>query len=99
MSVKINKQISFVRYEANLKFANDPMKFLFDKIDFSFSYPLAEPFYKSGGRPFFDQVSIFKALLFIYMNIKIQSERQLDSGEVIAELEKEIRMFVDGEIV
>lgn len=36
MSMKINKQISFAMYEANLKFANDPMKFLFDKIDFSF---------------------------------------------------------------
>lgn len=77
MSMKINKQVSFAMYEANLKFANDPMKFLFDKIDFSFIYPLVKPFYKSGGRHSFDPVSIFKALLFIYMDIKIQSERQL----------------------
>jgi transposase len=77
MSMKINKQISFAMFEANLKFAKDPMKLLFDKIDFSFIYPLVEPFYKSGGRSSFDPVSIFKALLFIYMDIKIQSERQL----------------------
>lgn len=77
MSMKINKQVSFAMYEANLKFTNDSMNILFHKIDFSFIYPLVEPFYKSGGRPSFDPVSIFKALLFIYMDIKIQSERQL----------------------
>ena len=77
MSMKINKQLSFAMYEANIKFANDPMKLLFDKIDLSFIYPLVEPHYKKGGRDSFDPISIFKALLFIYMDTKISSEREL----------------------
>lgn len=67
-------------YEATVKFARDPMKILFDKIDFSFIYPLVEPLYKKGGRPSFDPVSLFKALLFIYMDIKIDSERMLSKA-------------------
>jgi len=77
MSMKINKQLSFLMYDANIKFANDPMKVLFDKLDFSFIYPLVEPFYKKGGRDSFDPVSLFKAILFVYMDLKIKSEREL----------------------
>ena len=77
MSMKQNKQLSFAMYEASVKFAKDPMKKLFDAIDFSFIYDLVRPFYREGGRESFDPVSLFKALLFIYMDIKIQSEREL----------------------
>lgn len=89
MSMKINKQISFAMYEATVKFAKDPMKLLFDNINFSFIYPLVQPFYKPGGRCSFDPVSIFKALLFIYMDLKIKSERELAKH-----LKYNMRLFV-----
>lgn len=55
---------------------DDPLKILFDSIDFSFIYKLCESKYHSVGRQGYNPQSLFKALLLIYLGYA-SSERDL----------------------
>jgi transposase len=71
------KQLSFTIYEARLKLSpNDPIKIIFDNIDFSFIYDLVKDKYTSKTYQGYDPVSLFKALVLIYLG-EARSERDL----------------------
>ena len=78
--MKKDNQPSFAIYEASLKLSmNDPLKRIFDAIDWSFVYPLVEDKYSKDGRAGFDPVSLFKAQLLIYLG-EVKSDRSLASS-------------------
>jgi transposase len=80
MLLKKDNQLSFVTYEASLKLSSsDPVKLIFDAIDWSFIYPLVEDKYSNTGRAGFDPVSMFKAQLLIYLG-EVKSDRSLASS-------------------
>lgn len=62
--------------ETELKLAkvNDPIKQIFDKINFDFIYKLVKDKYSPNGADGYDPVSLFKALLLIYLG-EADSER------------------------
>ncbi len=71
------KQLSFVDIKiSSLIPPNDPLKILFDSIDFSFIYELVKDRYSKEGREGYDPVSLFKAILLIYLGFA-DSERDL----------------------
>ena len=71
------KQLSFTIYEARLKLSpNDPIKIIFDNVDFSFIYNLVKDKYTSKTYQGYDPVSLFKALVLIYLG-EARSERDL----------------------
>jgi transposase len=75
--MKKAKQLSFVIYEVRLKLRDDdPIKIIFDNIDFSFVYDLLKDKYTSRTYQGYDPVSLFKALLLIYLG-EAKSERDL----------------------
>ena len=61
---------------ANMITADDPLKIIFDSIDFSFIYELCKNKYSQCGRQGFNPQSLFKALLLIYLGYA-SSEREL----------------------
>jgi len=61
---------------ANMIPADDPLKIIFDSIDFSFIYELCKNKYSQCGRQGFNPQSLFKALLLIYLGYA-SSEREL----------------------
>ncbi|MEO0294286.1 MAG: transposase, partial [candidate division WOR-3 bacterium] len=72
------KQLSFVDIKiSSLIPPNDPLKILFDSIDFSFIYELVKDRYSKEGREGYDPVSLFKAILLIYLGFA-NSERDLE---------------------
>lgn len=78
--MKKDNQLSFATYEASLKLSsNDPIKQIFDSIDWSFIYPLVKDKYSDLGREGFDPVSLFKAQLLIYLG-EVKSDRGLASS-------------------
>ena len=78
--MKKDNQFSFATYEASLKLSsNDPIKVIFDSIDWSFIYSLVEDKYSDTGRAGFDPVSLFKAQLLIYLG-EVKSDRSLASS-------------------
>ncbi len=76
--MKVNKQASFLMLETEIKLAkiNDPVKQIFDKINFDFIYNLVKDKYSKKGCDGYDPVSLFKALLLLYLG-ESDSERTL----------------------
>jgi len=61
---------------ANMITADDPLKIIFESIDFSFIYELCKNKYSQCGRQGFNPQSLFKALLLIYLSYA-SSEKEL----------------------
>lgn len=77
--MRTDNQLTFTTYEASLKLkANDPLKIIFDHIDWSFFYPLVKDKYSAlpQGAEGYDTISMFKAQLLIYLG-KVKSDRKL----------------------
>jgi len=75
--MKKQKQLSFTVYEARLKLSpNDPIKIIYDNINFSFIYDLVKDKFTSKTYDGYDPVSLFRALNLIYLS-EARSERDL----------------------
>jgi transposase len=75
--MKKASQLTFTTYEASLKLKNnDPIKVIFDNIDWSFIHPLVQGKYSSQGADGYDPIPLFKAQLLIYLG-EVKSDRQL----------------------
>ena len=70
-------QLTFTTYEASLKLSpHDPIKVIFDNIDWSFIHLLAKDEYSPQGAEVYDPLSLFKAQLLIYLG-EVSSDRKL----------------------
>jgi len=68
MKFKTKKQLSFALLPAIQKIkSNDPLKIVFDSIDWSFILPLVDKFYSPKGNEAYNPVSIFKCFLLPYL--------------------------------
>lgn len=77
--MKTDNQLTFTTYEASLKLnPNDPIKIIFDTIDWSFIHPLVKKKYKHShqGADGYDPISLLKAQLLIYLG-EVSSDRKL----------------------
>ncbi|MEW6571303.1 MAG: transposase, partial [Nitrospirota bacterium] len=75
--MRTNRQFSFIDLKiSTLIPSNDPIKILFDTVDFSFIYRLVKDKYTDEGPEGYDPQSLFKALLLIYLGFA-SSERDL----------------------
>ncbi len=73
--MKTDNQLTFTTYEASLKLKpNDPIKIIFDNVDWSFIHPLVSGKYSTQGAEGYDPISLFKAQLLIYLG-EISSSR------------------------
>ena len=73
-------QLTFTTYETSLKLKpNDPIKIIFDNIDWSFIHPLVSGRYSPQGAEDYDPISLFKAQLLIYLD-EVSSDRKLSSA-------------------
>jgi transposase len=73
-------QLTFTTYEAFLKLRpSDPIKMIFDNIDWSFIHPLVNNRYSPQGADGYDPASLFKAQLLIYLG-EVNSDRKLASA-------------------
>jgi transposase len=75
-------QLTFTTYEASLKLKpNDPVKVIFEHIDWSFIHPLVKDKYSglSQGAEGYDPIALFKAQLLIYLG-EVNSDRKLASA-------------------
>ena len=73
-------QLTFTTYEASLKLKpNDPIKVIFDNIDWSFIHPLVKDKYSPQGADGYEPISLFKAQLLIYLG-EVSSDRKLASA-------------------
>jgi len=71
------RQLSFITYEASQKIKkDDPLKIIFESIDWSFIYPLIKDKYATGRELVYDPVSLFKAQLLIWLS-EVKSNRKL----------------------
>ena len=78
--MKTANQLTFTTYEASLKLKpNDPIKIIFDNIDWSFIHPLVNGRYSPQGAEGYDPISLFKAQLLIYLG-EVSSDRKLASA-------------------
>jgi transposase len=78
--MRIANQITFTTYEASLKLKpNDPIKVIFDNIDWSFIHPLVKDRYSPQGADGYEPISLFKAQLLIYLG-EVSSDRKLASA-------------------
>jgi len=78
--MKTANQLTFTTYEASLKLKpNDPIKVIFDNIDWSFIHPLVNGRYLPQGAEGYDPISLFKAQLLIYLG-EVSSDRKLASA-------------------
>ena len=78
--MKTANQLTFTTYEALLKLKpNDPIKIIFDNIDWSFIHPLVSGRYSPQGAEGYDPLSMFKAQLLIYLG-EVKSDRKLTSA-------------------
>ena len=78
--MKTANQLTFTTYEASLKLnPNDPIKIIFDNIDWSFIHPLVSGKYSPQGAEGYDPISLFKAQLLIYLG-EVSSDRKLASA-------------------
>jgi hypothetical protein len=65
--MKTANQLTFATYEASLKLKHDdPIKVIFDNIDWSFVHVLAKDRYSTKEEGY-DPISLFKAQLLIYL--------------------------------
>jgi len=75
--MKTANQLTFSTYEASLKLKpNDPIKVIFDNIDWSFIHLLVKNRYSSQGAEGYDPISLLKAQLLIYLG-EVDSDRKL----------------------
>jgi IS5 family transposase len=75
--LKTANQLTFTTYEASLKIKpNDPVKVMFDNIDWSFIHPLVIDKYSPLGADGYDPIALFKAQLLIYIG-EVRSDRHL----------------------
>ena len=75
-------QLTFTTYETSLKLKpNDPIKIIFENIDWSFIHPLVKGKYSAlpQGAEGYDPISLFKAQLLIYLD-EVTSDRKLASA-------------------
>lgn len=78
--MKTANQLTFTTYEDSFKLnANDPIKIIFNNIDWSFVHSLAKGKYSPQGAEGYDPVSLFKAQLLIYLG-EVSSDRKLASA-------------------
>lgn len=78
--MKTANQLTFTTYEASLKLnPSDPIKVIFDNIDWSFIHSLAKGKYSTQGAEGYDPISLFKAQLLIYLG-EVSSDRKLASA-------------------
>src|SRR4030065_155751 len=78
--MKTANQLTFATYEATIKLnRDDPIKIIFDNIDWSFIHPLVSHKYSPQGADGYDPISLFKAQLLIYMD-EVKSDRKLASA-------------------
>jgi transposase len=75
--VKKANQLTFATYEASRKLkANDPIRTIFDKLDWSFIHPLLKDKYSTQGSDGYNPISLYKAQLLIYLG-EVSSDRHL----------------------
>jgi IS5 family transposase len=75
-------QLTFTTYETSLKLKpNDPIKIIFENINWSFIHPLVKGKYSAlpQGAEGYDPISLFKAQLLIYLG-EVTSDRKLASA-------------------
>ncbi|MBA7543593.1 hypothetical protein ES705_35927 [subsurface metagenome] len=71
------RQLSFTTYEASQKIKkDDPLKIIFESIDWSFIYPIIKDKYTTDRELVYDPVSLFKAQLLIWLG-EVKSNRRL----------------------
>ena len=79
------RQLSFTTYEASQKIKkDDPLKIIFESIDWSFIYPTIKDKYTTDRELVYDPVSLFRAQLLIWLgeaksNRKLAESLQFDS--------------------
>ena len=72
-----NQQLSFITYEASQKIKkDDPLKIIFESINWSFIYPIIKDKYTTDRELIYDPVSLFKAQLLIWLG-EAKSNRRL----------------------
>lgn len=72
-----DRQLSFITYEASQKIKkDDPLKIIFESIDWSFIYPIIKDKYTTNRELVYDPVSLFKAQLLIWLG-EVKSNRRL----------------------
>jgi len=77
MKNKKKRQISFTIYEAYKKIKkDDPLKIIFESMDWSFIYPLIKDKYITGKELVYNPVTLFKAQLLIWLG-EVKSNRKL----------------------
>jgi len=77
MKNKKKRQLSFTTYEAFKKIKkDDPLKIIFESIDWSFIYPLIKDKYITGKELVYNPVALFKAQLLIWLR-EVKSNRKL----------------------
>ncbi|MDY6966901.1 MAG: transposase [Halobacteriota archaeon] len=70
-------QLTFTTYEVSQKIRwDDPIKVIFDNINWSFIHPLVDNKYSPQGADGYDPISLFKAQLLIYLG-EVSSDRKL----------------------
>jgi len=71
------RQLSFITYEAFQKIKkDDPLKIIFESIDWSFIHPIIKDKYATGRELLYDPVTLFKAQLLIWLG-EVKSNRRL----------------------
>lgn len=71
------RQLSFTTYEASQKIKkDDPLKIIFESIDWSFIYPIIKDKYTTDRELVYGPVSLFKAQLLIWLG-EVKSNRRL----------------------
>ncbi|GAH63910.1 unnamed protein product, partial [marine sediment metagenome] len=71
------RQLSFITYEALQKIKkDDPLKIIFESIDWSFIHPIIKDKYTTDRELVYDPVSLFKAQLLIWLG-EAKSNRRL----------------------
>ena len=71
------RQLSFITYEAFQKIKkDDPLKIIFESIDWSFIYPIIKDKYATDRELVYDPVALFKAQLLIWLG-EVKSNRRL----------------------
>jgi len=71
------RQLSFITYEAFKKIKkDDPLKIIFESIDWSFVHPIIKDKYATGRELVYDPVTLFKAQLLIWLG-EVKSNRRL----------------------
>lgn len=80
--MRTDNQLTFTTYESSLKIrSNDPLKVIFENIDWSFIHPLVKDKYSTlpQGADGYDPIALFKAQLLIYLG-EVNSDRKLVSA-------------------